>query len=232
MADLFYSPRLTLARAKHHIRDFNQIVNTFINDNPWTYLVDKDSNPGCDVHKIKFLRQLPEELPCILFDITNNLRAVLDQSGYASAIAARSPSLKAVKFPFGPTEEKWRNNLSGGCKDLPSVIRSLFEGFKAYEGGNWALWSLNEIANTKKHCALMPLRIGNAQASFPAEVPDGTIIGHVIGPDGVAKGWDAEKREMKLVTVPTGLDPHITGNFTFSVAIQGIDAKSRTILTP
>jgi hypothetical protein len=114
MTDVFRSPQLTLSRAHHHIRDFHETVNRFVAEKPWTRFVDKNSNPGKDLYKIKFRQQLPEMLPCILFDATNNLRAVLDHVGYASAVAARGSSLKATKFPFGPTEEEFRNNLSPG----------------------------------------------------------------------------------------------------------------------
>jgi hypothetical protein len=128
MTDLFNSPRLTLVRAQHHVHEFNDTVDRFIAEKPWTKFIDKDSVPGHDLHKVKFTQQLPEMLPCILFDATNNLRAVLDQVGYASALAAKSLSLKAIKFPFGPTEEKWRYDLAGRCKDLPTEICSIFEG--------------------------------------------------------------------------------------------------------
>ena len=107
MADVFYSPRLTLTRADHHIREFNEVLNRFIAERPWTRFIDKDPEFRRDLHKAKLTKEPPEILSCILFDATNNLRAVLDQIGYASAIAAnRKSMLKAIKFPFGPTEEK------------------------------------------------------------------------------------------------------------------------------
>jgi len=227
MADLFYSPRLTLVRAQHHIEDFNATVNAFIDSKPWTYFVDKETEPGKDIHKINFTEQPPDMLPCILFDIANNLRAVLDQAGYAAAVAAKAPSLKAIKFPFGPTEHDFRNNVAGGCKDLPAEIRTLFEGFKGYKGGNDTLWALNEIANTKKHCALVPLQISRGVAVFRGRVPDDAKIGHSVDLDGTVRGWDAAKNEMTLVTVPSGTKIHINGHFTFSVAIEGIEVLAR-----
>jgi hypothetical protein len=134
MPDLFYSPRLTLSRAQHHIRDFSQMVREFVDSKPWVYFVDKETQPGQDLHKVRFTSELPDVLPCVLFDATNNLRAVLDQAGYASAVAAQRQSLKAVKFPFGPTEQKWRENMKGACKDLPPEISAIFEGEKGYKG--------------------------------------------------------------------------------------------------
>jgi hypothetical protein len=132
--------------------------------------------------------------------------------------------LKATKFPFGPCEKKWRHNLAGGCKDLPSEIRDLFEQFKSYKGGNDTLWAVNEIANTKKHCALIPLMIDKARANFNAVLPeDGWVGRNVVDAAGVISAWNPEKHEMTLVTVPNGMDPYIRGNFTFTVAISGIE---------
>jgi hypothetical protein len=133
MSDFFYSPRLTLVRTQHHISVFQKMVEDFVNGRPWTYFVDKQSQPGQDLHKAKFTSDLPEMLRCVLFDATNNLRAVLDQAGYAAALAAKSTSLKATKFPFGPTLQDWRNNVAGGCKDLPAQIRAIFEATKSYK---------------------------------------------------------------------------------------------------
>src|SRR6516165_3279675 len=101
MAKLFHSPRLTLIRAQHHVDEFKSIVTRFRDEKPWTYFTDDQFEPGRIHHKIKFTRDLPELLPCILFDAANNLRAVLDQTGYAAAVASNSPNPKATAFPFG-----------------------------------------------------------------------------------------------------------------------------------
>jgi hypothetical protein len=223
MADLFYSPRLTFVRAQHHVRDFKETVNRFIAEKPWTRFVDKDSDPGKDVHKIKFTQQMPEMLPCILFDATNNLRAVLDQAGYASAVAGKSPSTKAIKFPFGPTEKKWRDNLAGGCKDLPAEIRTIFESFKAYKGGNDTLWAVNEIANANKHLALKPLVIANPSAFFSGRITTRKLTAHVVNPRGVGIGWDSGKNEITLMSVLPGTQADINTNITFAVAIDGVE---------
>ena len=208
MTDVFRSPQLTLIRAHHHIRDFHEIVNRFVAEKPWTRFVDKNSNPGKDLHKVKFRQQLPEMLPCILFDATNNLRAVLDQGGYASAVAARRSSLKATKFPFGPTEEKFRNNLAGGCKDLPPEIRDLFGSYNAYKGGNNTLWALNEIANAD---------------FFSARIINDQGISDIVSPGGFGIGWDPEKYEIILMSTQSGSHVDVDINVTFTVAIDGIE---------
>jgi hypothetical protein len=228
MIDTFHSPHLTLDRAKHHIRDFNTTVKDFMDSKPWTYLVDKKADPTKDIHKIKFTHQLSEMLPCILFDIANNLRAVLDQAGYAAAIASGKVDPKRTNFPFADDLPGLENNIRGRkvCADLPSEIVALFEGFRPYKAGNDILWALNKVCNTKKHCALVPLQIDRALATFSAAIPDEAWAGNTIDETGTVRGWDAEKREMTLVTVPSGMDPRISGNFFFSMAIDGIDTLS------
>jgi hypothetical protein len=213
---------LTLARAHHHIREFNETVDRFIAENPWTHFIDKDSQPGRDLHKVKISKPLPTMLPCILFDAANNLRAVLDQAGYASAVAANSPSLKNVKFPFGPTEQKFRNNLDGRCKDLPTKIRALFEGFKAYQGGNDLLWATNEIANANKHFALKAFIFTRPDAFFSAEIVGPGGLEQIVSPGGAGIGWDARKNEVTLFAAASGSNARINANVAASVAIKGI----------
>jgi hypothetical protein len=227
MADLFYSPRLTLVRAQHHIRDFSQAVREFVTSKPWTHVVDQDPDTGQHIHKIRIDRQLPEMLPCILFDATNNMRAALDQAGYASAIAAGSPSLKAIKFPFSSCEEKFRDHVAGACKDLPPQVCEIFASYQPYRGGNDTLWALNEIANAKKHLALKPLAMRPPSVFYTADVIGDGWRSEIVSPGGAGIGWDPEEREVTLAITPPGVQPRITTDVTFDIAIEGVDAISR-----
>jgi hypothetical protein len=186
---------------------------------------NKESQPGKDIYKIKFTEDLPSDLPCILFDIASNLRAALDQAGYATAVAAGKPNPKGTNFPFGDDAAEVKGNIERRRRrDWPPEIEALFIGFKPYKAGNYTLWALNKICNAKKHCGLVPLGIRNAVANFRAEVPI-EWVGNSINPiTGQVNGWNAEKREMTLVTVPSGTNPHITGHFTFAVAIEATEA--------
>jgi hypothetical protein len=138
MAEFFDSPRLTFIRAQHHIRDLNTVIGDFVNNKPWTYFVDEEPQSGQHVYKIRLTEPVPNMLPCILFDAVNNLRAVLDQSGYASALASGKVAPKKNQFHaawnrpqhtrslflFG--KRRWRRNpdrLIG--KALPIVLNSM-----------------------------------------------------------------------------------------------------------
>jgi hypothetical protein len=222
MTDLFYSPHMTLVRAQHHIRDFNKSVEDFINSKPWTPFVDKKSQPGKDICKIKFTSQLPNILPCILFDAVSNLRAVLDQAGYAAAFASGKPEAKATSFPFGDDLAGLENNIKGRkvCKDIPTEIVTLFRGFKPYKGGDNTLWALNKLCNAKKHCALVPAQISNVSGVLVRESYWQGSGGSFISPSGV---WDAQKHELTLTIIQSGTTLKMESHFIFAVAIQGIE---------
>ena len=211
--DLFASPKLTLRRAEHHIEDFNASLQRFIREHPWTYFIQKNAD-GTVTHKLRLGRQLPEELPCILFDASNNLRATLDQIGYATAIASGKVDPKSTHFPFGSDAVEFENNIKRGrCKDLPPVILTFFRGFKGYEGGNDTLWALNKLCNTKKHCALVPLVI------VPKRVSVGNSPSGILAPFG----WDSKKNEIILLRARPEAEFDRNKDFSFQVAIQSIE---------
>jgi hypothetical protein len=219
MADAFSSPRLTFKRAKHHINEFKSVANGFINKRPWAMIREADPNfPGWEIHKAKF-DEFPEMLPCILADAANNLRSILDQCGYISAKIAGNPT-RSVKFSFGSSEEAWRNNLAGGCKDVPAEVRAIFEKFKAYPGGNTALWAMNEIANAQKHFEIKPLD-HTPSVFFNAVSVSTTGRIEIVNPGGTGLGWDAEKREIALFSAPAGSDTQIDTNIAFTIAVDG-----------
>jgi hypothetical protein len=226
MSNPFHSARLTFRRAKFHIDYFNSMFRDFVDSRPWQYVVDRESEPGNDIHKIIFRGEIPEFRPCVLFDAANNLRAVLDQVGYAASIASGHNNPKKCKFPFGDTLPAIMGHVAGGrnsFEDLPKDIFDFFILFRPYKGGNDVLWAMNKLCNTKKHCHLSKLGLCNALSNFIAEVPNTTKIGHRVDENGIIRGWDGDKRELTLVTVPSGLDPHIRGHFTFDIQIDGFD---------
>jgi len=222
MANVFNSPRATLERAKHHVNDFEAAFSAFVNEKPWAYVVDIEPEPGKNIHKIDFNKDLPQILSVIAFDAVNNMRAVLDQIGYAAAVASGKGSPKCTNFPFGDDITSFENNLNGRkvCRDVPPEICDIFCVFQPYRGGNGEiLWAMNKLANAKKHCALVPFSFTKAKANFRAHVPDNIVAGRGI--EGVPN-FDPEKRELILMIVPSDIDPHISGNFTFDISFETI----------
>jgi len=165
-------------------------------------------------------------LPCILFDIASNLRAALDQAGYAATVASGNIKLEKTNFPFADSLANLNNNIDGPrnvCRDLPPEITAIFRGFKPYKGGNDPLWALNKLCNTKKHCALVPLQIGSATVFFVSDVIGDNWSSSTVSPNSFGLGWNPEKNEITLTTTPPGVTPKITADVAFNIAIEGIE---------
>lgn len=242
MSDLFASPRLTILRAQHHINDLTGKINEFVTNQPWSHRAESNAaDPTQEVHKIVFERRLPADLPNIVFDAANNLRAVLDQSGYASAVASGKIDPKNTQFPFGDDPAGLDQVIRRGrCKDLPSEILGLFRSFRPYRGGNDILWALNKLCNAKKHCALVPFNLGRANIGAmevaklaPVFRPDGMVdVTWNVKTHGFTGGmsvknpdWNADKYEITLAKIPREIGRNYKANVDLNVAIDGVDTQ-------
>jgi hypothetical protein len=221
MVDLFYSARLTLARAQYHINDFNSLIKGFIQSQPYTIFIDKECNSGKDTHKLRFAERLPDILPCVLFDAVNNLRAALDQAGYAAARASGKVTPKKTNFPFADDSTALDNQIDRRhvCDDLPAEIVAYFRGLKPYEGGDNILWALNKLCNTKKHCALVPGKIDSISSIVIYESDATGASSAFLAPRDT---WDPQKHEMILMVTEPGAQPNIRGHIAFSVELSEI----------
>jgi hypothetical protein len=216
----FDSPRLTLERAKHHMRDLDQVVQAFTDERPWSYVVDTESQAPNSVYKIKFRKLPPAEAACIIFDAVNNLRATLDQIGYSAATASGKITPRGANFPFGDTAEKVEELLheSRAHQNLPPEIKDLFRSVEPYKGGSGQLlWAINRLCNTKKHSTLVPTMIKEAWAF--TDRADGTPIGTDLG----GSHWMHDEGELILRVVPPEDDTHFSGRFSFTVSVDSVD---------
>jgi hypothetical protein len=207
MIDLFESPKRTLAWAKHHLNNFHTKLAQIPTENHRTDVIEKNPDGVTEAHKIKLDKELFGDLACIAFDFTNNLRSVLDQMAFqiGRRHIGRDPS--AAKFPFVTNAADLANHVKGACKHLPPEIRALFVSFKPYKTGNPALWAINEIANSTKHFALIPVII------------DPLYIGVHVGKKSAlfTQRWDNKKYEMKIVDAPIGFKFQDKTTISFNV---------------
>lgn len=226
MTDHFKSPRSMLGRAERQINDLEAQINSFMGKKEaWSIAAEEDpSIPEMyrqrgltHRHVFKFTEALSEDLPHIVFEAVNNLRATLDQVGFAVATLNGVENPRSCKFPFGPTEEKMRNDANSRCKDLPADVRTLFEGFKPYKGGNNALWALNELANTPKHKLLFPVALGSHGANVDfIRMANG-------GMRTIRPTWDGTKNELTFLWTTATTKISYNLDVVFSVAINEVD---------
>ncbi len=166
MTNALASPKRTLNRAKHHILDLHQRVAAFLIQKPYAGVVEFDSTTTKYLHKLKLTKPFPDDFATIAADAAGNLRDVLDQVGYAVAVAAGAtdPDYGAF-FPFCGREADFEHVAKDRCKFIPHDILTLFRSFKPYKGGNDLLWALNRICNTKKHKLIVPISMNYGAAS-------------------------------------------------------------------
>jgi hypothetical protein len=214
-SDPFYSPKRTLARARHHVRDFESKLATFATGKDWTYVGKSDpQGRTAKIHKIKFDRDFFEEISCIAFDAANNLRSVLDQTAYTVAVLSGAKKPFDARFPMARNAAGLKAAVNGRCVELPPEIRSLFSAFKPYPGGNYCLPALNTLCNTQKHAALIPFR------------DDELALTYSIGGMELFLGyrWDPENYELHIhspvgvVIKPTKREDQ--GKFAFNIAFD------------
>jgi hypothetical protein len=222
MSDTFATSRGKLAWAKDTLfPDLRERIEGWMSLNPYAKVIEPDTKPGWEVHKIKLVTPLPPEIINLVGDVLGNLREVLDNAGYAIAVAANSPKTDCTAFPFASDVSHMSSSI-GRSKDLPPQIQSLFCGFQPYRGGNDLLCALNQLCNAKKHkfgvtpmATVMWRRSAFARGNGrPFEMPNPHV-------------WDSAKDDMVVLKLGPITVPNATWDYDFDfrpfVAIHEIE---------
>jgi hypothetical protein len=174
MRDPFYGPKRRLLRGQHHANDLERQINAWTKTVTHTHFTEIDADGATRIFKVKLGSDIPEELADIAADAAIALRSALDQTGYATAGLAGKLDPKHSYFPFASDEASMGASVKGRCKDLPKEITSLFVGFQPYQGGNSALWAINELANCNKHRMLSPnlITVGGMEFRLRPRIPN------------------------------------------------------------
>jgi hypothetical protein len=189
--DPFYSPKRRLLRAQKQLASLDRRIKRFLFDKPHKLIVELDADGIHESHKIKFTRRLPISCDDLAFEALFTLRAVLDQTAYAAALASGKVRPKYASFPIAKTPSDLENGIKGYCRDLPEEIQASFRCFEPYKGGNGhALWVLNSLRNSA-HTVV--LGIGIAGASV---IVDHRPDSHPL--EALNPIWDGQKNEIKF----------------------------------
>lgn len=156
MSDPFNNSKRRIERAKTHIHDLDGKIRYFLDRKPCSHVVEPDADGVNQLHKIKFTAPIPDSFGEIAADILENLRAALDQAGYAVAVAAGTIKPRYAYFPIVEYAADLDAAINGRCKNIPDDIIALFREFKPYKGGNDLIWALNKTNNINKHMLLVP----------------------------------------------------------------------------
>lgn len=158
MVDLFLGPKGRLEYTKAKIRDLELAILAYKNSEPFQAVVEID-NENNQLHKLKLAKPFPSNLSYLAYEITEGLRAVLDQIAYSIALTTKPETPISAWFPISDSEEAWENAVNGRCKNIPDDFKDLFRHFKPFKGGSPLLWSLNELCKASKHRFITPIAI-------------------------------------------------------------------------
>lgn len=216
--DPFASPKRRLTRAKRNLRSIKERGKRFFAKEPHELVIDVDRDTNRDVYKLRLRRRLSPGFTDSVVECIEGLRAVLDLTGYACAMAAGCLNPKGTYFPIADSASQLDTDVigRGRCKDIPADIVTLFRGFRPYKGGNDPIWALNKLCNTSKHKLIAPMAMGT----------DGSFFRYFSPPAGTqifVPVWDSVKNEIPIFSVPGGTLPKYDLDVAYFVAFGDVE---------
>jgi hypothetical protein len=207
MINHFASSHRRLVRAKQHIEKIKSEIASFVNANPYTRVVERNTN-GFDEHKVKLTGTIPDEVTDLVYEAIEALRSALDHATHAVAVLCNAKRPDLIHFPVADNASDFENILNGRyVKDLPPDILTFFRNLKSYEAGNKLVWALNRIRRQSTHRLLVPI----ANASRGILIKHMSAMGFLEVPAPI---WNSEKNEIVFAIVIPG------SHFDYDVDLQ------------
>lgn len=161
-------PRAKIERAKEHLAEFERVVNAFVANDPYEFVVQKDSD-GSEHVFLKSHKPIPLRFSTIAGDIIHNARSALDLLVTCGG-EIESGVVKNLKFPIRASRDDFEKNaFNKSWQDCPRT-RRLVEKLKPYERGydlghhGHTLCLLNRLSNRDKHSLLVVIGTAAAKA--------------------------------------------------------------------
>lgn len=195
MADILQSAKYSVTHARRHMATLEAELRAFFDAAPYRQVIEFDPSGPTDIHKLKLTAKLPDVLSGVAFDAVSNLRAALDQAGYAVAVAAGG-SGKQAYFPFGDTAAEAASRATGASREIPSSVFGAMISSKPYRDGDLFLWALNRLCNYQKHRFIVPTALytggGHLRNAYFSSVREFSF----------PPRWNNDTQEMVIAAVP------------------------------
>jgi hypothetical protein len=148
--------RVRIKRAHDNIREFAEVVDEYIGRHPAYLAVDLDDEGHGSLRAVRS-EPLPIELPILLGEALQNLRAGLDNCLYAVAIIDSGqnppPGETKLQWPIALSPKEWKENKKRLENLSPHLIAALhrIQPFQA----EWPEWNclriLHDLARLDRH---------------------------------------------------------------------------------
>jgi hypothetical protein len=157
----FEGSRLKVERAYKHIADIDSMIEVFIGSDFYDLTVDKNNDTGENLLRCNIKSRMEEEkIALIIGDALHNLRSALDLLYYETVGLCNGVATKWTRFPFADTRDQLVGRLNPALEKKQitrNVYNLILNIVKPYEGGNIALWELDDWNITDKHQLLIPV---------------------------------------------------------------------------
>jgi len=156
---LLASTLAKIDRAKKHLGELTGEIGAFHARNPYRIMIDKDSKPGHELHRVRFLEDIPVSWGTIVGDVLHNLRSSLDNLASALVVANGRTGRNVIndaQFPIASSELGFQKSLAA-LKGVSAEAKRVIERLKPYQGGTDAFWRLHRLDNLDKHTVLIPV---------------------------------------------------------------------------
>lgn len=157
--------RIKIGRAKRHLTELDAAIRQYHAIPPYRIVIDKETEPGEELHCFYFVEPIPDCLGGIVGDIVHNLRASLDNLATALAIQ-NGANGRHTKFPIGATKEDFERNVTPYLKGVPAQAKKIIKRLKPYKGGNTVFWRLHQLDILDKHTVIIPVGVANSAVNI------------------------------------------------------------------
>jgi hypothetical protein len=148
--------RARIKRAKDNIREFGEVLIEYLDRHPTEVIVNVD-HLGQGTLRVVRREPIPVQLPILLGEALQNLRAGLDNCLYAVAIIDSGmnppPSATKLQWPIAVTPKEWMENKKRLQHLSPHLIDALhrIQPFQAESPGWNCLHILHDLARIDRH---------------------------------------------------------------------------------
>lgn len=155
--DPFYSTRLKVERANHHIRDLERQLTDYSNSHPHVITIKEDPYTKRFLIYVNFPDKPPPEMALTIGDAIHNLRTALDHMMWEMIGRDHGSQHNNLYFPMGNN----RVNFEATCQGIitPSQnIRDTLKRLEAFPSGKGdSLYTIHLLDRAEKHTVLTPM---------------------------------------------------------------------------
>jgi hypothetical protein len=158
------SVRITIDRAKKHLRDLDDAIRAFERRESHFVSMKTDPHFGYEIYCFREREPIPGDWGAIVGDCVHNLRSALDHLAVALVKQNGGKPTKYTSFPIGSDASYFASSGIFRIKGASTRAIELVSGLKPYKGGYDALVRLHDIDVADKHLLLIP--VARAQKTF------------------------------------------------------------------